>query len=287
MDDFSSDNSINVIQSFQNTSNNINLLINDSNKGGNYSRNYGLKESKGSYVLFLDADDVLLPNCLENRFNAIEKNPNRNMWIFTMGVFNKTVGDDKRLWLPNTLTPLNDFLRHTLPWQTMQAVWKREFILLLDGFDENFLRLQDVELHTRALLNPEANYLLFPGVPDCYLRIDEARLNFDVFTFLLRWTNSVIQYCTKFYEEAKARRLNHLLIVTVYKTYLQILFYYKTKKIDKAQYEELSKKLFDYLMNYRMSLVKRFLFFLAKPINLSPLRLPGYNWFTNKILSIN
>lgn len=287
VDDLSTDKSVAIAKSFSEKDTRIQLYVNTENKGGNFSRNFGLQNSKGTYVIFLDADDLLLPNCLESRVDAIEQNSDKNMWVFTMGVFYKTIGDDKRLWLPTTAQPLNDFLSHVLPWQTMQTVWKREFILQLHGFDNDFQRLQDVELHTRALFHPVVNYALYPGKPDCYLRIDEARLNFDVFTFLTKWVNSVILYCEKFYNDAGKRGLSHLLFATVYKTYLQLLFYYKRKKINKQQYHQLRQKLFDYLKKYRLSLSKRILFSLAAPINLSPLRLPGYNWFANRMLIIH
>ncbi len=44
--------------------------------GAAKARNVGLKMACGDYVLFLDADDVLLPDALDNLFTAMEDDPN-------------------------------------------------------------------------------------------------------------------------------------------------------------------------------------------------------------------
>lgn len=44
-------------------------------KGASYSRNYGIKKAKGSYISFLDSDDVFKPEKLKKQLeNLIESN---------------------------------------------------------------------------------------------------------------------------------------------------------------------------------------------------------------------
>src|SRR5690606_32902879 len=106
-------------------------------------------------------------------------------------------------WIPDSSKPLEDFFRHKLPWQTMQPIWDRAFLTSLGGFDEAFSRHQDVELHTRALLQPGVNYRLFPGTPDCYYRIAEERKAVDPGNLLMRFSRSAVMYHDKFRPDAK------------------------------------------------------------------------------------
>lgn len=45
------------------------------NAGVSAARNKGYRESKGEYLAFLDADDLWLPNCLEERVKILDANP--------------------------------------------------------------------------------------------------------------------------------------------------------------------------------------------------------------------
>lgn len=48
-------------------------LTYEKNMGPGYARNYGLEHTNGDYVVFLDADDYLLPNALKNLLTCISK----------------------------------------------------------------------------------------------------------------------------------------------------------------------------------------------------------------------
>src|SRR5512133_2637726 len=49
------------------------------NRGMSASRNLGISHAKGEYIAFLDADDVWLPNKLEQQVNILESNPEVGM----------------------------------------------------------------------------------------------------------------------------------------------------------------------------------------------------------------
>ncbi|MGQ9848333.1 MAG: glycosyltransferase family 2 protein [Bacteroidales bacterium] len=71
IDDGSTDNSYAIASSY--VSENI-KLYQQSNCGVSIARNEGFKKAKGKYVVFLDADDILSNNFLEQRFLFLEQN---------------------------------------------------------------------------------------------------------------------------------------------------------------------------------------------------------------------
>ena len=69
IDDCSKDNTLEIIQSIINGNVNVNgnffLLRQERNQGPSAARNRGIREAKGEYVFFLDADDTITPDCVE------------------------------------------------------------------------------------------------------------------------------------------------------------------------------------------------------------------------------
>ncbi len=72
VDDGSPDNQKDIIQPYLDNNKNIKYYY-QPNKGVSAARNSGFKISKGDLVAFLDADDVWMPNNLEVKVHAIQK----------------------------------------------------------------------------------------------------------------------------------------------------------------------------------------------------------------------
>ncbi len=65
VDDFSNDNSIEIIRTYQRKDNRIKLFQNQKNLGAGITKNACLKEATGDYLLIVDADDKIEPNSIE------------------------------------------------------------------------------------------------------------------------------------------------------------------------------------------------------------------------------
>jgi len=280
VDDNSTDNTTNIIEEFIQKDARIKLFRNEINKGANYSRNFALNKSLGDYVIYLDADDVLRRDCLLTRIEKM-RITNSDVCVFSLNLFNKVIGDDIRVWNPETKTPLSDFLSHKLPWQTMQPIWKREILIDLGGYDESFERMQDVEFHTRALFNDKITFSLIDGEPDCFFRIDDERKNFEAKTFLERWVRSSVKYYSKFYPLAKEKGIDGKLMGTIYQTFLQIVYQYKTGKITYEDFMNLENSL---MSSVKLSGGKKLVYRMGKFMNLKCFRIPGFNWLINFFL---
>lgn len=164
-------------------------------KGASHCRNIGLKNAKGKFLLFLDSDDLLSPFCLENRVKEFRRFNDNDFIVFPMGTFIRVVGDNKMVWEIPKSDHLEGFLKHNLPWAIPCPIWKTEFLRRIMGFDLNYSRLQDVELHTRALLDDNLIYKVSSSINvDCYYRVDDERKTTDLRTFYSNWINSVEKY---------------------------------------------------------------------------------------------
>ena len=72
IDDYSTDNTVSIIEEFQNK--NIHLIKNKKNSGAAISRNKGIKLAKGNYIAFLDSDDLWNKEKLEKQINFMKSN---------------------------------------------------------------------------------------------------------------------------------------------------------------------------------------------------------------------
>ena len=65
--------------------------------GGNGARNFGVKQSQGELLVFLDSDDVLSETALENRISRFDFDT-MDLLISHTGTFKSDVGDSDRIW---------------------------------------------------------------------------------------------------------------------------------------------------------------------------------------------
>ncbi len=69
VNDGSTDNTDDVAKSFEKV-----VYVNQQNKGLSAARNAGIKKAAGAYMLFLDADDVLMPGAISYQVKQMEEN---------------------------------------------------------------------------------------------------------------------------------------------------------------------------------------------------------------------
>lgn len=173
-------------------------------KGPSTCRNIGIELAKGYYLLFLDADDCLAEFCLEQRVKAFEQKPDADFWVFSMRYFSearpkfgKMVNRDQPGF--DKAAYLKGFLSYDLPWHLTCLLWKATFLKQLQGFDEAFLRMEDPDLHTRALMVDGLRFYRAFNLPaDCIYRTKDASYVISSQTeeqIIL----SMFQYLKKFY----------------------------------------------------------------------------------------
>ena len=106
IDDKSTDRSVAVIGDYlkEAPDSRIHLIKKEKNEGAAATRNRGIKEARGRYIAFLDADDIWWEKKLETQLQFMEKN--QSAFVFTAYEFGdeKAVGTGKIVHVPQKLT---------------------------------------------------------------------------------------------------------------------------------------------------------------------------------------
>ncbi len=74
VDDASTDKTRTIIEAFAKKDNRITLITHAQNQGAGIARNTAVKNAKGDYIAFLDADDLWRPNKLEIQLQFMKEN---------------------------------------------------------------------------------------------------------------------------------------------------------------------------------------------------------------------
>ena len=143
VDDGSTDNSVNIVESIRDKHINI---FKKQNGGPSSARNYGVKMAQGEWILFLDADDTLEPNTL----NLLHKTTSIHNKIHFF-CFNHFIEDEngKHLFSSNikdglVKNPFRDWCKGVLMPRAGAAMYSKE-MLITHPFNEKLHRYEDAE----------------------------------------------------------------------------------------------------------------------------------------------
>lgn len=137
-------------------------------------RNEGTEISQANYIIYLDSDDCLSPDALENRFREMERHPDLDFGVFPCVLFRHHPGDMQLLWNADTDgDDIDRFLGFDAPWQTMCPIWRRSSLEKCGLWKEDLPSWQDWEFHLRALIK-NLKYRRFPS-PDCFWRVPQQQ----------------------------------------------------------------------------------------------------------------
>lgn len=95
-------------------------------------RNFGLKQASGEWVLFLDADDLLLPNYLEQQLTVARLNPQSDIVVGAWQEFTDDNPADLLLKYPSGLEQTTEALQDSAiafaPWAVHAALVRRSVL---------------------------------------------------------------------------------------------------------------------------------------------------------------
>jgi len=151
-------------------------------KGANACRNFGVSKAKGEYLIFLDSDDFLSCNCIENRVVHFLDSPDLDFIVFSMGLYRNNKFEEyiyKDVSRFGISELMNEFLNRQLPWNMTRPIWKRDFFLSVKGgFNEKMQYFQDDEFNVRSILKEGVQFKMY-YVTDCYYRVAPHPKSFE------------------------------------------------------------------------------------------------------------
>lgn len=177
VDDGSTDESINLVKLYALSDNRIKLIQRSPSrmKGANSCRNIGYENSVGEYVIWLDADDIIAPYCLEQRVVFMTEHPTIDFAVFPSLAFYKNIGDsDYCLGYnePGKNENINFLLANVPNFQVVTNIYRRQSLekhKIL--WDEHLLGHQDVDMNLEVLYN-SLNFLISgQNKPDYFYRL--------------------------------------------------------------------------------------------------------------------
>ena len=156
VDDGSTDKSTQVAKSYANQHRGkVHYLEHDGhiNRGMSASRNLGIRKSKGTYIAFLDADDVWFPNKLEEQLKILLSYPEVSL---VFGVIEywyswaEKTDDSKKDYIPHREIPNNAVIKppelltllyplgKSRPPGISNFIMRRDMLERIGGFEEKF-----------------------------------------------------------------------------------------------------------------------------------------------------
>src|SRR5690606_11372498 len=88
VDDGSTDGSYEIALAIAETDSRVKVLkrsvFRSDMRGGNVCRNVGIEHSTGSLVMFLDADDLLMPYCIAQRLEQARHHSDYDLYVFNV-----------------------------------------------------------------------------------------------------------------------------------------------------------------------------------------------------------
>lgn len=180
VDDGSTDNSPAIAGAFAAKDQRFTVLQREKHlkSGGNDARNLGWQMAKAAWVMFLDSDDLLAQNAVQNRLDfAKHHGYEADMFIFHTGTFYHTIGDSEYIWnhqpanFDDLKLLIGRFFDQDMPWHTTGVLWHKKWLAKTGGWHPQLKVWQDWELHLRALYY-KPQLIISEDRPDNFYRLD-------------------------------------------------------------------------------------------------------------------
>ena len=128
------------------------IYLKQQNRGPAAARNTGIKRAKGTYVAFLDSDDIWSPEYLAEQIEAFSADPSLDVHYVDARLFGKSPLNEKthmQIWPSSGPVTLSSLLSIKVAPVNVCTVVRRKALLAVGLFDEHFTRAEDLHLYAR------------------------------------------------------------------------------------------------------------------------------------------
>lgn len=147
VNDCSTDNTLQIISDIQKNHPNLRLLSNECNKRAGGSRNHGVREAKGEYILFIDADDYFHPESLKWVYDYQMMN---HLDILVCDFARHSIEKSYNILVHNfkskdVMTGREFLVVNSLPYAPWKYVFKKSLMINNNVFFEECVSCEDVD----------------------------------------------------------------------------------------------------------------------------------------------
>lgn len=199
VDDGSTDNSLEVAGRYAEKEERISYYSRPSNmpKGANSCRNFGFTKAVGTFVKWVDSDDLLTPQALSLQLAVMTGDANIKVCFGQGEYFQTSTGLPDGLWSRKVFSDniFWDYLRNQIRWPVGGPLWRKDFF---DGppFELTLRNSQEWLMHALQLLRlKESEYRIIENV---IYKIRRGNV---------RMSSAQNRNATYFYNEYLARRI--------------------------------------------------------------------------------
>ncbi len=207
VDNNSTDQTFSIIQNYQKKYPQKIFVFKEKKQGAPAARNRGLNNSKGNWIQFLDADDLLLPEKIEHQIKLVATSP-KTVMIAGAGVVQKSNGKIFYRFAPKTDDP---FIAIAYTWigYTCSNLFSSSAIKKIGGWDENLKNNQDTDLIFRLLKNARPKDFIYDSKELTIRRMrpfgqittsNNVEFNIDSLIFRLKLIEYLQQEKPKYYQ---------------------------------------------------------------------------------------
>lgn len=174
VDDHSQDNTFKIIKQYAETDRRIKGIRRPDHiiKGGDACRNYGFFKSTGEFIMFIDADDILAPYCLQQRVIGMINNSELDFGVFPALSFKKEPLDYNiySYGFRTSDKALNLLINKALPFVVWNNIYRKESLINKKiTWDEKLMSNQDADYNIQCLTKG-LRFLEFDVLPDYFWR---------------------------------------------------------------------------------------------------------------------
>ena len=203
IDDGSTDNSMEIAEKFD-----IKILSQE-NQGVSSARNNAVDYAKGKYILFLDADDILMPRAVEHLYTMMSTSDDDVAYIYAQMEYfgNKTERFASREFCPKALSKGN--------YISVTCLFLKDKFEQVGGFDRGLTTREDWELFIRLWHHGFRGRLLSESILKCRKHKSGKKLRFNTQKHLLQ-TKFIYQYPRFFIKKFFSKPWRYLYYMAFY-----------------------------------------------------------------------
>ena len=197
--------------------------------GGNAARNYGLEKANGEFIKWLDSDDLLAPNCIEEQIKILLKE-SADVNFCRSRLFKINIESSKielgSFWhktFPRSKSVLKNFITGKTRFSNNDGLWRRE-VLGEEPYNEDLRNSQEFLMIIKILCR--VNNVSLLDEPLVYVRQHENQMA-DNRTYAAFCKNQ----CLARHLAIKELKSNKIKDKDIYKYLLKSISYYTFKPI--------------------------------------------------------